>query len=214
MPPKRTNYASASTFTRPAPESVVYDLGIPGQAIITLPAGSAWTSGPHWHDAHTEYLQVLEGAAEIFLAGHPLMPAVTPDAGVITVPRGVVHEWRRARAAGAERVVVREWTEPRDGGKEVFFRNLNGLVLDFGKARAEDRSGVGRWWEEWMLGNELRCLFWRCGNWPVLLRQDSWWSDWMQRVVTKMVLGSSVVLGMVLGRRGVYPEYCRLPAGK
>ncbi|KAK6200883.1 hypothetical protein LQW54_009467 [Pestalotiopsis sp. IQ-011] len=102
MPPKRTAYASATAFTRPPPGAVVYDLGIPGQAIITLPAGSTWTSGPHWHEAHTEFLQVLEGAAEIALAGYPLMPAVTPDAGVVTVPRGVVHEWRRARAAGTE----------------------------------------------------------------------------------------------------------------
>ncbi|ETS81453.1 hypothetical protein PFICI_06455 [Pestalotiopsis fici W106-1] len=226
MSPRRTNYAAVPTFSRPGREAVVYDLSVPGQATITLPVGSAWSSGPHWHESHTEFLQVLSGAAEVTLAG-TVLPAVTAQDGVVTVPRGAVHEWRRSsqRTAGdEEELVVREWTDPRDGDKEVFFRNLNGMILDFVKSRREitGESGGGKkkvsWFElyggEWMLENELRCLFWKCDNWPVLLRQDSWWPDWAQWVVTKTVLGASLVVGKCVGRGGVYSEYSHLSEQK
>ncbi|KAK6069067.1 hypothetical protein SCUP234_10857 [Seiridium cupressi] len=131
--PQRTDYTTQTIFSRPAPAAVTYDLSIPNQATITLPPKSTWTSGPHWHETHTEFLRVLSGAAEITLSG-AVLPSVTRDDGIVTVPRGAVHEWRRSRAAnGEEDLVVREWTHPGDGAKEVFFRNLNGMVLDFVK---------------------------------------------------------------------------------
>lgn len=217
MSPGRTNYAAVPTFTRQGPEAVVYDLSVPGQAKITLPAGSAWSSGPHWHETHTEFLQVLRGAAQVTLAG-TVLAAVTAEDGVVTVPRGIVHEWKRSSSlAREEELVVREWTDPRDGDKEVFFRNLNGMILDFVKGREEmsrevdeakrAMSWVERYGGKWMLENELRCLFWKCDNWPILLRQDSWWPGWAQWAVTKTVLGGSVLLGGCVGRGGVYKEY-------
>ncbi|KAK6073464.1 hypothetical protein SCUP515_06799 [Seiridium cupressi] len=131
--PQRTDYTTQTIFSRPAPAAVTYDLSIRNQATITLPPKSTWTSGPHWHETHTEFLRVLSGAAEITLSG-AVLPSVTRDDGIVTVPRGAVHEWRRSRAAnGEEDLVVREWTHPGDGAKEVFFRNLNGMVLDFVK---------------------------------------------------------------------------------
>lgn len=49
--------------------------------------------------------------------------------GIITVPVNARHEWRRVENGGEE-LVVREWTDPEDGEKEVFFRNLNSVLLE------------------------------------------------------------------------------------
>ncbi|KAK1216412.1 hypothetical protein PQX77_020965 [Marasmius sp. AFHP31] len=137
--PGITAARKSSIFTRPLPQAVTYDLSIPDQATITLPPQSTWTSGPHWHETHTEYLQVLSGHAEIRLGGK-ILQSVGPDDGVITVPRYTIHEWKRSNFDGPEDdLVMREWTDPKDGMKEVFFRSVNGLVLD------AIRDGEGSW---------------------------------------------------------------------
>ncbi|KAI2617603.1 hypothetical protein GGS26DRAFT_401145 [Hypomontagnella submonticulosa] len=214
MPRTRTRRAAQDTFTRPFPAAVVYDLSIPDQATIRVPAGSSWTSGPHWHDAHTEYLQVLSGRARVTLGDREF--CVGAGDGVVTVPRGVVHEWRRAdvnagrlreRGAGKgvemEELVVREWTEPKDGAKEVFFRNLNGLILDAaaGERRGKEGKGVSAWGEA-ILTLELWNLFWRADNYPVTLGPG-----WVGRVATRVMMGAAVALGWVVGCCGVYEEY-------
>ncbi|KAI0000605.1 hypothetical protein F4779DRAFT_604688 [Xylariaceae sp. FL0662B] len=208
MPPRtRTPTAprhDGPIFTRPFPAAVTYDLSVRDQATITVPAGSTWTSGRHWHATHTEYLQVERGRAEITV-GDTARAAVEPGEGVVTVPRGVAHEWRRWRslspassttaAADDEDLVVREWTEPRDGEKEAFFRALNALVLE--AAAAGLRS-----WRARTLGLELAAVCWRFDNWPVVLG-GSWWPAWAHVVATRAVLGARVVLGWVLGCRGL-----------
>ncbi|KAI0376285.1 hypothetical protein F5Y04DRAFT_273873 [Hypomontagnella monticulosa] len=203
MPQTRTRRADQTTFSRPFPAAVVYDLSTPDQATIRVPAGSSWTSGPHWHDAHTEFLQVLAGRARVTLGDREF--CVGPDGGVITVPRGVVHEWRRADGEGEEEngeeeLVVREWTEPKDGAKEVFFRNLNGLILDAtaGEGKGKEMSA----WGEAVLTLELWNLFWRADNYPVVAGPGL-----VGGVATRVVMGAAVALGWVLGCRGVYEEY-------
>ncbi|KAI2462944.1 hypothetical protein F4781DRAFT_156802 [Annulohypoxylon bovei var. microspora] len=204
MPNPRTRRPAQTTFTRPSPAAVTYDLSVRDQATITVPARSAWSSGPHWHEAHTEFLQVLAGRAWVRLGGRVFVVGCAE--GVVTVPRGVVHEWRRADVEGegvvedgkrgggeGEELVVREWTEPKDGAKEVFFRNLNGLVLD--------ASGGGGW-RSTLLELELWNLFWRADNYPVV-----WNAGWVGGVATKVLMGAAVALGWVLGCRGVYEEY-------
>ncbi|KAI2609378.1 uncharacterized protein GGS25DRAFT_530529 [Hypoxylon fragiforme] len=198
-------------LTRPFPEAVAYDLSAKDHtALIRVPPHSSWSSGLHWHDAHTEFLQVLRGRARVVVGGEEFV--VGADAGggggvgigvgigggdgdggdVITVPRGVVHEWRRADEDG-EGLVVREWTEPRDGGKEVFFRNLNALVLGSGG------GGGGGVWGGMKLQVELWNLFWRADNYPVV-----WGSGIFGGVATRAVMGIAVVVGWVLGCKGVY----------
>ncbi|KAK9782605.1 putative Cupin type-2 domain-containing protein [Seiridium cardinale] len=210
--PQRTDYTTQTIFSRPAPAAVTYDLSIPNQATITLPPKSTWTSGPHWHETHTEFLRVLSGAAEVTLSG-AVLPSVTRDDGIVTVPRGAVHEWRRSRAAnGGEDLVVREWTHPGDGAKEVFFRNLNGMVLDFVKqqeAASKDEqqmAWLSKYWQECLLQVEFMSLFWRCDNWPVFLDQYRW-PMWAQTVVTKGWLRLNVFAGFCTGRKGIYQEY-------
>jgi hypothetical protein len=198
MSSPRTNNTEQTVFTRPLPDAVTYDLSTPDKATITLPVGSHWTSGPHWHATHTEYLQVLSGAAQITLEGQ-VLAAVTSASGPITVPRGAVHEWRRSATERLdEEVVVREWTDPADGQKEVFFRGVNGIVLD------ALREGGGSW-KMRTLELDLMNLFWRMDNWPVVL--GGWAPAWMQGAATRFVLGASVLVGQVLGDKGVYAEY-------
>jgi quercetin dioxygenase-like cupin family protein len=198
--PGRTSTAGQTTFSRPFPSAVTYDLSVEDQATIRLPPGSTWTSGPHWHSTHTEFLQVLAGYAEITLAGD-VMPAVSAADGVIIVPRGTIHEWRRSQNGGAEEeLVVREWTDPKDGQKEAFFRNINGIILDAIK------NGDGSW-EMRTLELELKNLFWKMDNWPVVLRPS--WPGWIQGAASRTVLLGSVIAGKVLGCHGVYQEYSR-----
>lgn len=144
----------------------------------------------------------------------------TSGDGVITVPRFARHEWRRADAvlggdgAGDEEgqeLVVREWTDPADGKKEVFFRNLSSVIAD------EVKAGNGRP-REWLLTWKLWVVFWGLDNWPVLFDVESLpvvgrvveglgvgrWVEWM---VTHVVLGAAVVVGRVPGLRSVYGEY-------
>ena len=187
-----------SIFTRPLPEAVTYDLSVADQATITLPPGSTWTSGPHWHETHTEYLQVLSGRAEITL-GDEVLRSVGPEDGVVTVPRYVIHEWKRSQIDRLEDdLVVREWTNPKDGMKEVFFRSVNGLVLD------AIRDGEGSWRMR-TLELELMNLFWRADNWPVVLKGQ--WPAWVHSWATRFILLAAVMVGWILGCKGIYPEY-------
>ncbi|KAI1383070.1 uncharacterized protein F4822DRAFT_91795 [Hypoxylon trugodes] len=206
----RTPRKSQTHFSRPAPTAVLYDLSVPDEATIHVPAGSKWTSGPHWHESHTEFLRVLSGRAFIILGERSFVAG--PDDETVTVPRGVVHEWMRVfvgeeedavteggRGGKGEELVVREWTEPRDGGKEVFFRNLNGIILD---ATAKTETGWRRRWGDKMLELDLWNLFWRADNYPVV-----WGTGFVGGVATKVVMGAAVALGWVLGFKGVYKEY-------
>lgn len=218
-------------FVRPAPAAVVYDLSVPDQATITVPRGSAWTSGAHWHATHTEFLQVLAGRAAVRLGG-AVLPAVGPADGVVVVPRGVVHEWQRSdrgrsRGSGAaaaaagegghgggedgvgaegaeeggeeEDLVVREWTDPKDGQKEAFFRGLNTIILDAVAGRPP--YGGGARWSAWMVEIDLWNLFWRLDNWPVVL-DGAAWPGWIQGLATRVVFAGAVWMGWVLGRKG------------
>ncbi|KAK6958351.1 hypothetical protein Daesc_001150 [Daldinia eschscholtzii] len=206
MSPGRTRRTHQDVFTRAGPEAVTYDVSVRDEATIWVPAGSAWTSGAHWHDSHTEFLRVLSGRARVTLSGRTF--CVGPEGGVVTVPRGAVHEWRREEGEEREReeeegsgqvgskdLVVREWTEPKDGAKEMFFRNLNGIILD-----ASTTSGKGA--GEALVMLELWNLFWRADNYPVTLG-----TGWVGRLATRAAMGVAAVLGWVLGRTGVYEEY-------
>lgn len=79
-------------------------------------------------------MQVLQGQALVTVGDSTAV--FGPNDGVITVPRFTLHEFGRADrvAEGAESCEVdlriMEWTEPSDGAKEVFFRNMLGVIID------------------------------------------------------------------------------------
>jgi len=210
----RTDTRSRSSFTRSG--SVTYDLPNPASVskivTITLPPASTWTSGLHWHETHTEYLQIIQGSAEITLSNTTQI--YTSSSGIITVPRYARHEWKRALSDGPD-LIVQEWTDPEDGLKEVFFRNLSSTIEDSTKPN----KPVKEWWLTW----QLFIIFWGLDNWPVLFsthnlpflgrvlevlglgRRFEW-------VVTHFVLRVAVVLGGLLGLRSWYAEY--MPEGR
>lgn len=132
---KRTNTQNLTTFSRPPPGAVTYDLSQPHAVTVTVPPQSTWTSGPHWHERHTEYLQVVDGLARIMLNGKT--GVYGPSDGVIEIPRFTIHEWQREAKGYAQPnsqdrkdLVVREWTLPADGQKEMFFRMLNSYFTE------------------------------------------------------------------------------------
>ncbi|KAF9639526.1 hypothetical protein BFW01_g11332 [Lasiodiplodia theobromae] len=123
---------------RPLPNAVIYDLSYADRVVITLPTGSTWSSGLHWHEQHAEYLRVVKGKVRVRL-GDKVQVICAPESGnvvrEIKVEKNTRHEWSR-EAADGEDVAVVERTEPEDGNKAIFFWNLNGVVLD---AQAESK---------------------------------------------------------------------------
>lgn len=121
-------------ITRDAPDSVQYDLSKPNQVTITLPVGSTWSSGLHWHENHVEYLQIIKGSVRVTLGSE--IHIITAGKDAVTEPlkvdRNIWHEWSRADSGAdidGEDVIVVERTDPEDGQKAVFFYNLNGVIL-------------------------------------------------------------------------------------
>lgn len=100
----------------------------PGLTRITLPYKSIWTPGPHWHEKYTEFFRVLKGKVIVKLNG--VAKTVGPDDGPQRVDKFVIHEFMRADIdkpddeKDAGDVVTEEWTDPSDGAKHVFFRNI------------------------------------------------------------------------------------------
>lgn len=126
----------ASDFTlaepvieRGPPNAVVYDLSESDHVTITLPIGSTWSSGLHWHEKHVEYLRVLKGRVQVMLGPQVHIISAGDQTTEVRVDRNVWHEWKRADTDGGEEVVVNERTDPDDGEKAIFFFNLNGVVL-------------------------------------------------------------------------------------
>lgn len=206
---RRNTTTHLTAFNR---SNATFDLSTPNVTTITLPAGSDWTSGPHWHEKHTEYLSILSGSAWVSLHGVATIVTAGSPNSTIEVPRGAIHEWRRAttqdiatsKASSSDfqldiPLVVREWTDPADGQKEVFFRNLNSIILD------TMVPGQVKWWSEYWLIWQLWVLFWYCDNWPVLLEEKR--PKVLQWAVAKSVLVAAVFLGRCFGVSGVYKEY-------
>lgn len=111
------------------PDAVVYNLTEPDHVTITLPIGSTWSSGLHWHETHTEYLRIVKGSVRVTLGDQEHTISAADATTEVRIDRNVWHEWRRADPDGDEDVVVVERTDPEDGQKAVFFWNLNGVLL-------------------------------------------------------------------------------------
>lgn len=186
---------------------MTYDLSAPDVVTITLPAGSDWTSGLHWHETHTEFLQIIKGRAEVTFGGRTRN--ITPGDGIIRVERFAKHEWKRAkprarealedrgdlRQAGDadEELVVKEWTDAEDGMKEIFFRNLNSVITE---PMNEDL-----WLPDLWITLQLFMIFHGLDNYPVLLGGVA------GHLMTHVVLRAARILGLILGLKPAYPEY-------
>ena len=187
------------------------------------------------HETHTEYLEVISGAALITL--NDVTRIYTPQNGEVTVPRYARHEWQRASqakdlgldfglssgaATGSETqaqspqlealveqdLIVREWTSPTDGQKEIFFRNLSGII-----AHAIEQNHAN-----WYLALQLWVLFARLDNRPVFFRAEHVpvvgvflmrlsLGRAIEWVVCHALLWGAVVIGRLFGVRGTLKEY-------
>jgi mannose-6-phosphate isomerase-like protein (cupin superfamily) len=106
----------------------------PGRTMIIIPRGSKWRPKPHWHERYDEFFAVKKGRALYKIDG--LEKVMTPQDGIQSVKVGQVHDFMRAdmgiqgEGSDQEDVVIEEWTDPEDGLKQVFFRNLLGVIED------------------------------------------------------------------------------------
>ncbi|OJD35203.1 uncharacterized protein BKCO1_1800049 [Diplodia corticola] len=156
-----------SVIKRPLPDAVTYDLSHSDYVVVTLPAGSTWSSGLHWHERHVEYLRVIKGNIRVRLGDTVQIISAPESAGVreIKVEKNTHHEWSR-EAVDGEDVVVMERTEPQDGEKAIFFWNLNGVVLDAPKT---PKTTLDQFLREIRLHLELFTIFRSLDNFPVFL---------------------------------------------
>jgi hypothetical protein len=200
--PQRKTITDQSTFTMTRPNNNLvtfaldFDPARPYATRLTLPPRSIWTPFPHWHERYTEYVRCVSGRLLLRLDG--VEKVVTPADGPQTINKFVVHEFMRAdmhgHAAGAaegdaeQDVVVEEWTDPADGVKQVFFRNLIGVL--------EDEAYWGKW-----LGPQALLICSRYDNFNVL------WGGWGKWAVTHAAFGIVEGVAKLAGLRPWYEEY-------
>ncbi|KAM0553959.1 hypothetical protein ACHAPJ_007031 [Fusarium lateritium] len=162
-------------------------------------------TGLHWHETHTEYLEVVQGYALVTVGDRTAV--FSKDDGIITIPRYTIHQYMRAdktekgRAGKDVDLIVREWTEPGDGDKEIFFRNILSLLKD----KKDTALGtVG------MLFS-IMVVSWSHDNYPVFWKGPTFLGEAVQktvrRVVTYSLLGSLAFVGRLMGCKPQYPEY-------
>lgn len=130
-----------------------------------------------------------------------------PDDGVITIPRFVVHQYSRADAvdegSASRHVELRltEWTDPNDGDKAVFFRNVISCIKD-------KEDGL---WGGMKLLLSLFVVMHYHDNYPVLYSGPTFLGKRVQlavrRLVTHGVLKAAAGLGFLAGLKGSYGEY-------
>ena len=203
---RRTNTTNLAIFVRPT--ATMTFSSPPGSSpitTITLHPRSTWTSGLHWHETHTEFLRVICGHAWVSVNGTSRI--ISAAIGQLVIPRFARHEWRRAvKGDGAafdeswddEELVVEEWTDPFDGMKEVFFRNLNSVIID--------TTQNPTWWMDWWLSLQLFVVFAELDNYPVFWPHSNG-HETIHYLVTHSVLGVAQGLGRLLGAKGMYEEY-------
>lgn len=204
--PRRTVTNHRSSFVRTGLEAVEYDLSIPDIVTITIPPSSEWTSGPHWHEKHTEYLYVTQGKALVTLAGSTWVHSSSD--GVIEVKPGQIHEWRRApkqNDESEEDLVVKEYTDPADGQKEVFFRMLNSFLTEPEPQRLHAPVVIPESrLEKYTVPLQLFIIFQACDNWPVVLSTQGMLGWALSHFCLRI---ACILGGLILGLRPVYAEY-------
>jgi hypothetical protein len=88
----------------------------PNHTTISIPSGSGWAPGAHWHESYTEHVQIKKGRAEVTIGD--VTRTYGPEDGVLTFPKCTIHNFGRADggkapAAGGDEgdVEVEEWTD-------------------------------------------------------------------------------------------------------
>lgn len=197
---------------------VTYDLTAEQHVTITLPSGSPWSSGLHWHETHDEYLKVIKGTIKVRLGSETLVLEANGDyQPEVKVAKYQWHEWRRDSPDGDD-VIVEERTDPDDGEKALFFWNLNGVLLhsqdkppqsSFIARCPSPAQGLLR--QIWTTLN-LFVIFHALDNVPVLINFPGWLGgieklQELDYLVSKVVLYVASWVGWFLNARAVRAKY-------
>jgi len=128
---------------------------------------------------------------------------------VITIPRFTIHAYGRADdteegvASRNADLLVREWTDPADGDKEVFFRNLISTIMD-------NRGATGLLRNAWVLLS-LFTIMASHDNYPLIWSGPMWLGEkgslMIRRLLTNTVLRTVSWIGWSAGCKGDYEEY-------
>lgn len=215
------------TFSFPPPAA----LNIPAipPTIINFHVGSELSTQLHWHTTHTEYVRVTSGAALIMVSG--ISKIYMAKDGAAQVPRYARHEWmrfdrpadllsegqRKAQEAyfrehgkedieklKGEDLVAEEWTDPADGQKEIFFRNLFSTVSEL--QYQSSKFWLGELWKTL----QIMCVMWEMDNYLVFVDFGGWRGGWralLEEAMTYAVMGCMMILGVLCGCRAVNEEY-------
>ena len=195
---------------------------------MTVPVGSSWTPGLHWHNDHTEHFQVLSGAMLITVNNKSFI--LTGGSPAVTIPRKARHELMRWDCPGRkgyqkvaqeafrkemlakgqskelERLRVQvveaeESTTPADGEKEILFRNLLSAIT-------EPRSGI--------LGEIMRfvhivIIYQGLDVRMVILDMGAenghGWRGMVEEMIWWLILGMASLIGGVVGLKPVSEAY-------
>ncbi len=103
-----------------------------------------------------------------------------------------------------EDVIAEEWTDPADGQKEIFFRNIFSTLLE-----PQYKAEVSRLGELWRT-LQIMCVMWELDNYVVFVDLEGWRGGW--RALTEMAftyafMGCLMLLGRLFGCRAVHEEY-------
>jgi hypothetical protein len=165
--------------------------------VLIIMHGTAAKTGLHWHEQKTEYLQILQGRARVRIAND--VAIFTPDDGIITIPRFVIHEYGRADKGSISSsdpdLRVKEWVDPPDGSKEIFFRNIMGVI--------NDRQG-GVFGSIKMLLAVFTVMK-EHDNYPVFVNGPGW----LRRNATYAVLNAVSFFGRCCGFKGTNERYAK-----
>lgn len=222
-----TRTTNLSSFSTPPPRAASHSFNDPSKAHLTIPVGSAFTTGRHWHNDHAEHFKVLAGALLITINNKSFV--VTDASPAVTIPRKARHELMRWDCPGreghqnaaqeefrkimlakgqlkelekfqAQEVESEEWTTPADGEKEVFFRNMLSAV-------SEPRTGL--------FGQILRfvhivIIYHGLDTRMVILDMGAdghGWRAMIEEMIWGLVLGMAGLIGGALGLQPVSEAY-------
>ncbi|KAK0654735.1 hypothetical protein B0T16DRAFT_320519 [Cercophora newfieldiana] len=193
-------------FTSPPP-------AVQGGVTITFRTGpDVPSTGLHWHETHTEYLQMIQGCALITVGDQTAV--FTNDSGVVAIPRHTVHEVMRADSVEEGKhckdveLVIYEWADPSDGDKDIFFRNLLGLMKDSRRTLLRTVS----------LGISMVVLSGAHDNYPVFWGGPKFVGRNGQSIIVRGVTYALMKLigavGWVVGRQPEYDGYTPRKSGR
>lgn len=208
--------AIPNVMVRHLPDGVTYDVTSADHVIISLPPGSTWSSGLHWHEGHTEYLKVVQGSIRVRVGTRTrIVSASATSHPEIRIDKFVSHEWQRAEPGGDE-VRVLERSDPPDGEKTLFFRNLNGVMvsapnmLDQHELLSRCPTVVAQVVQAAWVELKLMVIYAHLDNIPVYLDLPSSWlrkekmvsvqclamMDW---VLSHLILSMAALIGWIVG---------------